>query len=127
MEYRLDYNEVQSAAWGNWDSILAALAPALHPALARPGKHVDCPNPSHGGKNDFRLHKDYVETGGAICSCNKRMSNGFSVLMWINNWDFKTTLYEVGEYLGFDTTGRDPLKKPSIDYAEIERKKEEKA
>lgn len=123
---RLDLNEVKSAAWGNWDNILSSLAPALHPALARPGKHVDCPNPSHGGKNDFRLHKDYVETGGAICTCNKRMNNGFSVLMWINGWDFKTALFEVAEVLGFDTSNPTPRPRIPVDIEELERKKREK-
>jgi phage/plasmid primase-like uncharacterized protein len=101
---KLDIDEIRAAARGRWGSILYSLAPHLAPALERPGKHVDCP--IHKGKNDFRVFKDYEETGGAVCTCNQHMKDGFSVLMWANCWDFKSALYAVADYLGFDTTGK---------------------
>lgn len=124
---KLDIDEIRAAARGRWGSILYSLAPHLAPALERPGKHVDCP--IHKGKNDFRVFKDYEETGGAVCSCNQHMKDGFSVLMWANCWDFKTALYGVAEYLGFDTTGekqRYDWKSALAHQAEIERRRAEK-
>lgn len=121
---RLDLAEVKSAASGRWDLLLSSLAPDLHPALQRPGKHVDCPN--HGGKNDFRLFKDYNETGGGICTCHTS-SDGFSLLMWVNGWDFKTCLYAVAKQLGFDTTGTKKDYRPRLpDPAESDRRNQDR-
>ena len=94
---------VKEAAKGQWLFIMASLAPTLEPALRRPGRHVSCP--THGGKDGFRLFKDAHETGGGVCNtcCNgKPHSDGFALLCWLNGWDFKTCLEEVGDYLCVD-------------------------
>ena len=75
--YKAD--EVRNLAKGQWLFILAHLAPELEPALKKTGRsHVTCP--FHGGKKDFRMFKDVLETGGAICSCGA-WHDGFSLLM----------------------------------------------
>ncbi|ALZ82516.1 DNA primase [Aeromonas veronii] len=88
---------VRNAAVGNWLFILAALAPHLEPALRKPGRHVGCP--IHGGHDGFRLFKDVHETGGGVCNTCGARHDGFELLMWVNNWDFKQCLEEVGDYL----------------------------
>jgi len=72
-----------------------------------------------GGKKDFRVFKDFDETGGAICTCGSYPS-GFDVLMAYNSWDFYTCLKEVNAVLnGTSTTTSEsnilkfkPRKKP---------------
>jgi len=54
---------VRQRAAGRWLGVLEALAPALGPALQRPGRHVACP--VHGGTDGFRLFRDVDRTGGA--------------------------------------------------------------
>lgn len=99
--------DVKARAHGQWESILAALAPQLAPAIARLPHHVPCP--VHGGKDGFRLHRDAAETGGGICNTcpNPRTGNpsdgfpdGFDVLQWANGWDFRQALEAVAGYLG---------------------------
>ena len=89
--------EVRPRALGQWGSILAALAPELRPALDRVGRHVPCP--VHGGKDGYRVFKDVEETGGSVCNTCGRFPDGFATLMWINGWDFPTTLKEVADTL----------------------------
>ncbi|MBZ3672428.1 hypothetical protein JT305_10370 [Salmonella enterica subsp. enterica serovar Senftenberg] len=79
---------------------LAALAPHLEPALRKHGRHVSCP--IHGGKDGFRLFKDAHLTGGGVCNTCGANHDGFELLMWLNNWDFKQCLSEVGDYLGVE-------------------------
>lgn len=88
---------VREAANGNWLFILAALAPHVEPALRKPGRHVSCP--IHGGKDGFRLFKDVHQTGGGVCNTCGAYHDGFELLMWLNNWDFKQCLSEVGDYM----------------------------
>jgi len=92
----IDASEVKHHARGQWDRIIAALAPQLCPALVSIGRHCDCP--MHGGHGDFRLFPDFLETGGGICTCGK-FPDGLALLKTANNWSFKDTLVEVAEYL----------------------------
>ncbi|EAB2091575.1 TPA_asm: hypothetical protein G3541_004674 [Salmonella enterica subsp. enterica serovar Heidelberg] len=101
---------VREAANGNWLFILAALAPHLEPALRKPGRHVSCP--IHGGKDGFRLFKDAHLTGGGVCNTCGANHDGFELLMWLNNWDFKQCLSEVGDYLGVEKEQHPSINKP---------------
>ena len=71
--------DVRQLAAGRWTEILEAVAPALEPALRRPGRHVPCP--VHGGKDGFRLFRDVAQTGGGICNTCGAFHDGFAVLM----------------------------------------------
>lgn len=87
-------NEIKAKAQGMWGNILATLAPAIAPALAKPGlQHIDCP--MHGGKNDFRVYRDVEQTGGGVCTCGN-WPDGFALVGAVNGWPFKETLAEVG-------------------------------
>jgi len=90
-------SEVRALAKGQWHRILAALAPALEAAIKRAGRHVPCP--VHGGKDGFRLFRDFDETGGGWCNTCGPRAEGFTVLMWVNRWSFREALEEVGKLL----------------------------
>ena len=92
-----DKKEVEAKAEGKWLIILSTLAPALNHAIERVGRHVPCP--LNGGKDGFRLFKDANNTGGGISNKEGPFNNGFSLLQWVNGWDFPTTLNEVGSFL----------------------------
>ncbi len=100
---RLDFRQVTDAATGRWDMILGALAAnQIGDAIERPGRKMDCPFPGHGGKNDFRLFRNYADNGAGVCSCRK-IRNGFELLQALNGWDIKTAMDQVagvlwGEY-----------------------------
>lgn len=96
--------KVREAAYGKWLLVISGLAPHAEDALRKAGKHVACP--IHGGKDGFRLFKDVQYTGGGVCnSCGPR-SDGFELLMWLNGWDFKRCLEEVGDFLGVEKDGK---------------------
>jgi phage/plasmid primase-like uncharacterized protein len=89
--------EIRPLARRRWGEILASLAPQLHAALDRAGRHVPCP--VHGGKDGYRVFKDVDETGGSVCNTCGVFPDGFATLMWVNGWDFSTALRAVAEYL----------------------------
>jgi len=122
---KIEASHVKEIARGRWVSIVSDLAPHLSPALERIGKHVDCP--IHKGKNDFRLFKNFEDTGGGVCSCNEHMSDGFALIMWANCWDFRTTLLEVARHLGIEESESDiEYTGPRVSEEELERRREEK-
>lgn len=91
-------DQVKELARGRWCAILITLAPSITPAFERAGRHVPCP--VHGGKDGFRIFRDVNLSGGSICNTCGGFPDGFSTLMWINDWDFKTALQAVSDYLG---------------------------
>ncbi|WP_075881897.1 DUF7146 domain-containing protein [Vreelandella massiliensis] len=96
-------DEVKQSARGNWIAILSQFG-ALAPALNKPGRHVPCPK-SGQGKDGFRLFpRDLNERGGGIHNDPNigSMTDGFSLLMWLNDWDFRTTVTEVALILGME-------------------------
>lgn len=93
----MDKYIVKEAARGRWHDIFSALTPALEDAMAHPSRHVACP--VHGGKDGFRLFRDFNDTGGAICNTCGPFSDGFSVLMWLNGWNFDEVINHVGDHL----------------------------
>ncbi len=95
----LTFREVKERAAGQWDRILPALAPVLEEAVHRAPRHVDCP--LHGGKQDFRLDKDFAERGSGICTCGS-YSDGFELLAHAKNYSVKDALYDVAQFLGID-------------------------
>lgn len=98
MKYKYDAQRVKHDARGRWEQVLSGLAPALEDAVDRRGKHVPCP--VHGGRDGFRVFPDVDETGGGVCNTCGYFADGFSLLMWINSWDFSRTVREVAEHLG---------------------------
>lgn len=96
--------DVRRAAVDHWHEILRDLAPKLDAALGKAGgnfrnpRHVPCPE--HGGKDGFRLFRDYRETGGGVCNTCGSFPDGLSLLMWVNGWRFTEALAAVADWLG---------------------------
>lgn len=92
------WSEVREMARGRWGSILPGLASALGPACDHQGKrHVPCP--VHGGKDGYRVFKDFAETGRSICNTCGNFHDGFATLQWVNGWTARESLEEVYEFL----------------------------
>lgn len=91
--------DVKRSAIGRWDVICSTLLPETQEAIERGGrKHVTCP--FHGGKNDFRVSKDFAHDGKLYCSCFEGHStNVISLLMEKRCWDFPTTVQNIAQVL----------------------------
>ncbi len=98
MAYTYNYEILREQARGQWCRILLTLAPELEAAVQRAPRHVSCP--VHGGKDGFRLFRDWEETGGGICNTCGNFPSGFRLLQWLTGWDFPQTLAAVAEVLG---------------------------
>lgn len=99
--HRIDFDEVRRTATGRWDAIYRSLAPELVPAIARAPRHVPCP--VHGGKDGFRLFRDWNDTGGGFCntcSLSSSLTDGFRLLCWLRGWDIKRAFEEIAAFLG---------------------------
>lgn len=93
----MEAKELKELAAGRWESIIGKLASQLDEAQKRSPHHVPCP--VHGGVDGLRLFKDFNETGGCVCNTCGIKHDGYSTLMWVNGWDFKTTHREIHEML----------------------------
>lgn len=95
---KIDSRTLRQDAEGRWETIFSHLAPELNLAMERNGKHVPCP--VNGGKDGFRLYKDWIETGGGVSNQEGSYSDGISLLMWLKGWNFPEALHAVAEVLG---------------------------
>jgi len=95
-EIKRHTDEVKRLVRGRWDEVFLRLVPQIAPALERPGRHVTCP--FHGGKDDFRVSRDYVMDGKCYCTCGTW--DGFSMVMHANGWDFPTAVNAIADVLG---------------------------
>ena len=84
-----------------WAGVVANLAPHLSPAIDKTGKHTVCP--VHGGKDGFRVFRDFARTGGGICNTCGNFPDGLALLQWANSWSFKETLDALNHYLNGST------------------------
>lgn len=105
LDIYIEYTDkVRSDASGRWDHILARLVPEIADALAKPGRHVTCP--FHGGKKDFRVHRDVAAEGKCYCTCAPGSNDGrghwdgFAMIQHARRWDFKQTVEEVDAVIG---------------------------
>ena len=92
----IDSKEVKRQAAGYWGDIVMTLAPELIPAVQKKGRHVPCP--IHGGKDGFRILKDFNVTGGGICNTCGAFADGLGLIQWANGWSFYETLKNIHEF-----------------------------
>lgn len=82
----IEIDQFRNDLRGRWDDVISAICPELRHAIERgPKVHVTCP--WHGGANDFRIHKDFAETGGVICTCAE-CADGFATIMKSRDCDW---------------------------------------
>lgn len=101
--------DVLPLAEGRWVEILGSLAPELMPALEKAGRHVACPKGT-GKRDGFRVFRDVAETGSGVSNQDGVLTGGLSMLMWVNDEDFLTTLNDVGNFLGVEPRKKRPKK-----------------
>lgn len=97
-----------------WRHVFEQLAgDALSLAMqAPPNMHVDCPLPSHGGEDDFRLMVGWDQpgyrAGKAICTCHPKGLDGFNILKELGLGTFKDVLEAVARVSGYlsDSSGK---------------------
>jgi putative DNA primase/helicase len=94
----LDSEEIKRLAYGRWDDILRALVPEIADAIGPPWRHINCP--FHGGKKDFRAHRDVHLRGKCVCTCTEHYIDGFEVVMRAYRCTFPEALERVADHLG---------------------------
>ncbi|CAA6815258.1 MAG: Unknown protein [uncultured Thiotrichaceae bacterium] len=106
MAYKYDKGQVQGNASGRWFEIFQALDTRLSKAASNAGGHVPCPA-GIGGSDSFRFEISSNTDGHAFSNQadNRKLSDGFGVLIWLNGWSFPDTLKRVADYLD-DNRGR---------------------
>lgn len=100
----MDKELVKRAAAGYWRSILSQLCPDISEKHLS-GQHGPCPK--CGGRDRWRVLKDFDAVGSAICNqCFSRDNgDGFAVLQWANGWTFSRSLEAVAELLRVQDDG----------------------
>jgi putative DNA primase/helicase len=93
----LNNKAIKTRASGHWRSIFLLYAPSLADALSQLGQHVQCPK--HGGTNGFRFFNDALQTGGGVCNTCGVFSDGVSLLMWTNEWDYQTAIRAIQKFI----------------------------
>lgn len=93
----INAKELKYTLRGRWEPVLWTLAPEVGPAIERAPRHVPCP--VHGGKDGFRLFKNWQEDGGGICNTCGIFPDGFELIKWLRGWSFKQVLTRVNEVI----------------------------
>ena len=93
--FMLKRNDIMLMAEGKWECIIPALSGRQININHR--KHSPCP--VHGGKDGFRVFKDFARTGGTVCSTCGCFKDGIATLMWLNNWTLPQTCKEIYNFL----------------------------
>ena len=93
------FRQLERAAEGRWAEIIRALSCVdISDAINR-RRHVRC-HRDHGKTNaQFRVFRDFEQTGGGICNTCGAFSNGFALLGFLNGWEYKQSVKEVAQYL----------------------------
>jgi phage/plasmid primase-like uncharacterized protein len=101
----IPYDQIRAAAYGRWESIHRALGVTLQTTDHR--KHTPCP--ACGGKDRFRVQRDYVDLGRWFCGGggDSQAGDGFSLLGHVHGWDTQQQFNAVAEQLGIATLNRD--------------------
>lgn len=78
-----DKHQIKARAAGHWDMILSRLMPQLAPAIeAGHKKKVACPFHAGETESNFRILRDFPETGGVVCNTCGVKPDGFATLAW---------------------------------------------
>lgn len=88
--------QIKQVAQHHYADLLRHFLPDAEPALAKKGRHITCPY--HGGKDDFRVHRQFDTNGKIYCTCGVS-GDIFHAIGYVHNWTFAEVMQEVGEYL----------------------------
>jgi len=99
--------ELTRSLRGRWPEALSAVVPELRPAIdAGHRRHVPCPYHQAQGasKPDFRVRRNFSETGGCYCTCSDDLGNGFNVIMHFRGCTFAQAKQMLIDHLGGSTS-----------------------
>ena len=99
---------VKLAASGQWPMILQDLAKLDDKQVSKKSKSTGAPCPLCGGTDRYSF-KDARNGDWACRGCGKG-GDGFSLLMQVNGWEFKTAVDRVDEYFGGIAQDDDAIK-----------------
>ena len=95
MQYRVNLDDVRTAAHGRWQDIHATIG--IPRELLNTRKHQPCPH--CGGKDRYR-YTDWHGNGGFICNqCTPDGGSGFDLIMLVCGLDFSAAVQEVAQLL----------------------------
>lgn len=96
MDYKINSKNIKSAASGRWFEILPLIDSRLTDACTANGLHVPCPAGT-GSRDGFRMPLDANIDGYAYSNQlpPDALSDGFALLMWLNDWNFHQALSAV--------------------------------
>ena len=92
MAFKIDLHTTKQAAQGRWREIFPMIDNRLAGAISANGK--PCPCPIGTSSNGFRIPLKAALDGHAYCGA-ETFTNGFSLLMWLNDWSFYQALQAV--------------------------------
>lgn len=90
----INANEIRALASGHWVDIIAGIDDRFSEAAQNLGHHVPCPAGT-GEKDGFRFEDNSQTDGHAFSNTGAKLGNGFEVLMWANDWNFRQALEAV--------------------------------
>lgn len=112
---------------GRWRDIFSALIrnQAFTMAMEANGRKSG-PCPINGGTTKFRLFKDWEIKGGGISNDEdpRSLTNGISMIMWVNGQEFRTVCKNIEDYLGGNYRQKEMS---DADRADLERRRRQSA
>ncbi|MGB0945158.1 MAG: toprim domain-containing protein, partial [Marinomonas sp.] len=100
---KLDAREIKQQASGRWLEIIPSIDQRFSAAAQSVGNHVPCPLGT-GDKDGFRFGESAKEDGHAFSNSGAPLGDGFAVLQWANNGNFREVLEKVNAYLNNGNT-----------------------
>lgn len=109
-----DAQDLSAKAEGNWDNIMARLAPdTISSIIGKKNKSIPCPVHEGDGKN-FRLMPNFNMTGISYCYSHCSAIGPYTLLMKLNGWSFPETLEAIAGVMGL-TMNSTPMVKIKSD------------
>lgn len=96
---RYNIARAQALAEGLWPFIFNSFGININ---FNPKIHTPCPK--HGGKDGFRVLKDFKKTGGVVCNTCGIYPNGFKALCWLLNLNLNACIRQVVDLLDKSTS-----------------------
>lgn len=118
-------NKPRTDLSGKWEEVYGALAPELSDAIESARSHdPHVPCPVHGGRDGFRMYKDYEATGGGVCNTCGSFPNGILLLSWLKGVTTKEAFRLAANYVEGRDTSDNPIRpmpapRPKVTEAEL--------
>lgn len=90
-------SKLKQKAKGNWGYIISSIEPSTLDAINSNCSHVPCP--VHGGKDGYRVYRDFHETGGSVCNTCGNFSDGFATLEFVTGMSVSEVVKKVRDLL----------------------------